>query len=168
MREPSALNVLPEATFAGVLDRAQRLLYTFVCGLIADNEQARDLVQDDFCDAWRAAQRLRPPFTDVGTEEDMRRWLFHAAYCRAVSLLRRRRLLRWISLERSLESGTETEIEHPEAPSAFEDQVAEGVVLRAALARLSPEDAACVLLGIVLGFTTAEIAPDRRHRAGGG
>src|SRR5262249_27682118 len=42
------------------------------------------------------------------------------------------------------------------APQPFEDQIAEGEVLRAALSRLTPEDAALVLLKEVEGFTIAE------------
>jgi RNA polymerase sigma-70 factor (ECF subfamily) len=145
---------LSETVFSGVLDRAQWPLYRFVRGLITEDEPARELVQDIFCDAWRTAQRTAPPFTAEDDEHAMRRWLFHAAYCRAVSILRRRRLLQWVSLARA----SEPEIERPELQSPFEDQVIEGEVLRAALDRLSPADAACLLLNVVHGFTAPELA----------
>jgi DNA-directed RNA polymerase specialized sigma24 family protein len=40
----------------------------------------------------------------------------------------------------------------------FEDRVAEGEVLRAAHGDLGPQDAACLLLNVVQGFTAHEIA----------
>ena len=44
------------------------------------------------------------------------------------------------------------------AAEPFEDQVLEGALLQAALARLQPSDAASLMLSIVQGFSTAEIA----------
>ncbi len=154
MRESTLPGFLSESAFAGVVERAQWPLYSFVRGMIADDQTARDLVQDVFCDAWRAVQHLAAPFTEHGDEEEMRRWLFHAGYWRAVSALRRRRLLRWIPLD----AASESKIEHPQASTPFEDRVAEGEVVRAALAQLPLEDAACLLLNAVQGFTSAEIA----------
>lgn len=70
--------------FTALLDRCQWPLYTFLRGMVGDDEQARDLLQDAFCDAWRTAQQGIPPFVSAGNNEaGMRRWLFHAAYCRA-------------------------------------------------------------------------------------
>lgn len=145
-----------EAAFASLLDRVQRPLYSFVLGMLHEEELAHDLVQDVFCDAWRAAQRGAPPFggTDAGDEQAARRWLFHTAYCRAISQRRRHRLLHWSSLD----ADDVQAVAHPKEPAPFEDQVIEGEVLRAALARLAPEDAACLLLNVVQGFTSSEIA----------
>jgi|SRR5579859_7672817 len=139
-----AVAFTPEA-FAALLDRCQWPLYSFVRGIVGDEEQARDLMQDAFCDAWRAAPRANPPFDGSSDEASMRRWLFHAAYNRAISALRRRRLIQWLPLE----SVT--------LPITFEDQFAEGQAVRTALAALAPADAACLLLIIVQGFTAAEV-----------
>jgi len=79
-RAPFSQPLLSESAFAGLVDRAQWPLYSFVRGMIADDQTARDLVQDVFCAAWHAAQRLAAPFTEDGDEEEMRRWLFHAGY----------------------------------------------------------------------------------------
>jgi len=130
--------------FTALLERCQWPLYTFVYGIVGDEEQARDLMQDAFYDAWRTAQRGIPPFDGSGEEANMRRWLFHAAYNRAISALRRRRLIQWLPLE------------SVRLPISFEDQLIEGQAMRAALATLSPIDAACLLLIIVQGFTAAE------------
>ena len=63
MSEPPvpALQVSLEQ-FIALLDRCQRPLYTFLRGIVGDDEQARDLIQDTFYDAWRTAQQGIPPF----------------------------------------------------------------------------------------------------------
>lgn len=155
MRE-TPLESPPAATvFAGLIERFQWPLYSFLRGLVGDDEQARDAVQDVFCDAWRATLRGAAPFAEQSDEDGVRRWLFHTAYCRAASVLRRRRLVRWESLDVSAidEAGDEMLILTP-----FEDQLVEGEVLRAALARLSPDDVACLLLNTLEGYTAAQIA----------
>lgn len=140
------------SSFAALLERCQRPLYTFVCGIVNDDEQARDLVQDTFVDAWRVAQRSAPPFDDLAADCGIRRWLFHAAYNRAVSAWRRGRLIQWHSLDRPRPITTGWQA----APSSMEDQVIEAHALHQALATLSPADAACLTLIAVYDFTAAE------------
>ncbi len=130
--------------FTDLLERCQWPLFTFLRGIVGDDEQARDLMQDAFCDAWRTVQRGGAPFDGSGEEAGLRRWLFHVAYNRAISALRRRRLIQWLPLE------------HVTIALSFEDQLAEQHALRTALASLAPADAACLLLIIVQEFTAAE------------
>lgn len=141
---PAATFPFSPERFTDLLERCQWPLYTFVRGLLGEEEPARDLMQDVFCDAWRVAQRGQPPFDGAADEVGTRRWLFHVAYNRAISALRRRRLIQWLPLE----SVTLT--------LSFEEQLAEGQAVRTALAALAPADAACLLLMIVQGFTAAE------------
>lgn len=152
---------LSKAAFAAWCERCQWPLYTFLRGLTGDDEQARDLTQETFLRAWRAAQAGTPPFgarddlagDKAGDESGMRRWLFHVGYTCAVSALRRRRLIQWHPLTA-----------HQEVPSVsagnapFEDALAESQALREALAALAPADAAVVLLIVVEGLTAAETA----------
>lgn len=154
MKDVSAPNMLTPGAFGDLLNRYQWPLYSFLRGFIGDSEHARDIVQDVFCDAWRVSQRIAAPFDGRCAEEDMRRWLFNAAYWRAISVLRRRRLIRW----ESLEAITEQQGEIPLLMHPFEDAVLEADVLRAVFATLTPELVATLLLNIVHGFTTAEIA----------
>lgn len=140
------------ATFTSIVDRHQHMLHSFLHGLTGDVEQARDLMQDTFQDAWSASQRGAAPFVATGTDDEMRRWLFQAAYHRAISALRRRRLIRWESLDAYTALGSE-----PGKDAGFEDQIAEREALRAALARLAPPDRACLLLRVVQGFSAAEV-----------
>ena len=149
---PAPSSMLTPAAFTALVDQHQHPLYTFLRGLIASPEQARDLAQDTFADAWRCAQHATPPFTIEHTDDEVRRWLFHTAYCDAISVLRRRRLIAWESLDTT--HGPDPDLVCGAIP--FEDQIAEGEALRAALARLNPQDTACLLLRVVQGFSAAE------------
>ncbi len=140
------------ADFTALVNRYQGAIYGFLYGLVGNQEQARDLTQDTFYDAWRVARNSEPPFVPGGAYEAIRRWLFQAAYHRAISLLRRHRLIRFESLEASHEQEPER---FGRAP-AFEQSIAEREALHAALAQLTPPDVACLLLRVVQGFSAAE------------
>jgi RNA polymerase sigma-70 factor, ECF subfamily len=154
VKKADAANFFTPTTFSHLLTTTQSKLYAFVRGMIGDKEQTRDIVQDVFYDAWRAAQSGKPPFAAAYDEQGIRRWLFHAAYCDAASALRRRTLIQWESLN---DAGFMQREPLPMGRS-FEDDVAERQVLYAALARLTPEESACLLLNVIQGFTAAEIA----------
>lgn len=142
---PGARLQQPQEQLTAVLERCQWLLYSFLRGIVGDQELARDLVQDTCYEACRAARRGAPPFdSEFSSETDIRRWLFRVGYNRAISALRRRRIIRWLPLE------------SVSFPISFEEEVAEGQDVRSALARLAPADAACLTLIIVHQFTAAE------------
>jgi RNA polymerase sigma factor (sigma-70 family) len=146
--------LLSFAEFTALVERHQRELLGFLGGLIAHPEQARDLLQDTFCDAWRAAKRGAAPLVAGGAPEEIRRWLFHTAYCRGIDLLRRRRLMRWVSLEERVAA----EDAALSSLVSFEDQWIEDEALRAALRVLAPKDVICLQMVLVQGFTAAETA----------
>ncbi len=161
MGDPPAVKAEPSLTaaFAGLLQRAQWQLYGFVRGLTGNDERARDVVQDVFVEAWRVAQRGEPPFTRDALhldEQGARRWLFHVAYRQAVSARRHDHAIEWRSLD-AFEAAV-PELARLSASPPFEDRIAEAEALRTALSSLSHDDAACVLLNVVQGFTSAEIA----------
>lgn len=139
--------------FAAILDRHQMALFAFLRGLVGEPESARDLLQDVFCDAWRATLRGAMPFTAAATSVDRRNWLFHAAYCRAISARRHARVVRW----ESLDAGNVPLRERLEEPWRLEDSLTERDAVRVALASLPGDDAACLLLNTLHGFTAAEI-----------
>ncbi len=131
---------------AAVLERSQWALHSFLRGIVGDSEQASDLVQDACYEACRAAQRGDPPFVgESRAETDIRRWLFRVGYNRAISALRRRRIIRWLPLE------------SVSLPISFEEEFVEEQDVRAALAKLAPTDAACLSLIIIHQFTAAEV-----------
>lgn len=144
---------LSTGEFTALVDRHQGALVGFLRGLVANDEQALDLAQDVFYDAWLAARRGAAPFGRGAAPEAARRWLFQAAYHRGISALRRRRIIRWESLEFQHEQAPEAFA----AAAAFEDALAEREAVREALARLAPQDVACLLLRVVQGFGIAEI-----------
>ena len=145
---------LAPAEFTALIDQHQGPLYRFLRGLIPDPEQARDLLQDIVHDAWRVDRRKETPFIQGGSPEAMRAWLFQAAYHRAISVLRRQRLIRWESLEASYEHEPEVFT----AIISFEDDLAEREAMRAALQHLAPQDVACLLLRHVHGFSPTQIS----------
>jgi RNA polymerase sigma-70 factor (ECF subfamily) len=145
---------LPAALFAEILDRTQSALVVFARGLLGNSEDARDVVQDAYVAAWRQAERRAPPFSPTPDHKSVDRWLYAVTYNRAISLLRHRRVIAW----ESLDSETRGDIAGHATTLPFEDQVAEGAALSNALTTLGPEDAACLLLNLVQGYSAAEIA----------
>ncbi len=140
--------------FGTLLDRHQAALLAFLRGLVSDAELARDLLQDVFCDAWRAALRGDRPFVADADDTDRRNWLFHVAYQRAISARRHRGVLRW----ELLDVGPMPLRERLEAPQRLEDRLSEQDAVRVALASLADDDAACLLLNVLHGFVASEIA----------
>ncbi|HEY7123670.1 MAG TPA: sigma-70 family RNA polymerase sigma factor [Ktedonobacterales bacterium] len=145
---------LSPADFTALVQQYQGSLIGFLRGLVDHAEQARDLAQEVFQEAWRVALREETPFVTGIPQEVMRGWLFQAAYYRAISALRRRQRIRWESLEEQNERTPELF----SVTVTFEDDVAEREALCAALAHLAPQDVACLLLRIVQGFSAAETA----------
>ena len=143
--------ILSEDDFACLVDAHQHRLYVYLAGLTGQPEQASDLVQETFYDAWQAACGGKPPFIANVADADIRRWLYRVATNNAFSMLRHHRLIHWEPLD------DHTEL-LPDTRMSFEDHLAENDILRAALARLAPQDAACLLLRVVHGFNAREVA----------
>lgn len=142
------------AAFWDSILQMQPALIAFARGLVGDGETARDITQDAFVDAWRAASQHLPPFETPDDLAGIRRWLFTVTFRRAIKHLRRGRRIAWESLE--ARGGTTPAMVRASPP--FEDALAEAEALRTALCSIEPEDAACVLLQVIHGFSTAEIA----------
>lgn len=144
-----AISHLSHEQFTQLVDCHQHALHAYLAGMIGHPEQAFDLVQETFVDAWRAACNGSPPFTPGAENGEVRRWLFRVASNNAISLLRRRKLIHWESLEYLDETLLD-------ATDGFEEQVVESEALQAALAQLAPRDVACLLLRVVHGFSAQE------------
>lgn len=161
MKERPAEQGRHTAAFWEPILQMQSALIGFARGLVGDDELARDIVQDTFVDAWRAANRGSAPFDAPDDLTGIRRWLFTVAYRHAIKHLRRRNTIAWESLD-ARESLSPAVLR---APDRFEDALAEAEALRMALRSVEPDDAACVLLQVVYGFSTAEIAAILAMRA---
>lgn len=155
MGEPSVADRARADAFDALMTHTQGALFQFARGLLGEPELARDVVQDAFVDAWRAAAAQAPPFARLDDEIGMRRWLFTVTYRHALKARARRRLVVWESLD-AAHAGIPRAL--PDRSARFEDRIAEVEALRAALSTLDPQDAACFLLQAVHGFSTAEIA----------
>src|SRR5436305_10236675 len=77
--------------FTGLVLDYQRRIFRFVYGMVGSEQLAEDLTQDVFLLAYRALGRL----PDDANESA---WLFTIARNRALQELRRRKILRWVSL----------------------------------------------------------------------
>jgi RNA polymerase sigma-70 factor (ECF subfamily) len=147
-------NSTARTEFDAALAREEQALRGFVRGMVGDAEQARDIAQDVFLVAWRAAKAGAPPFTANHDERVIRRWLYCVAYRRAISARRHDGVL-------TIESLDEEHAPHRErlaARDAFDERIAERDALIRALGELETDDAACLLLNVVQGFTARETA----------
>lgn len=161
------LSALIERAMGGSADAFEELvrrlsgpIRAYLARLIEDDEQARDLTQEVFVQAWRKLPELRHP-------EHLRAWLYRVASNRAHSWLRRRRIVRWVSLDahRDPPSG-----EHQAAlprsggmpllsdESGFEERLAESETVGRALRAVPLTYRECLLLHLAHGFSVAEIA----------
>lgn len=154
MGEPSVADRARADAFDSLMTQTQGALFHFARGIVVEPELARDVVQDAFVDAWRAAAAQAPPFARLDDEIGMRRWLFTVTYRHALKARARRRRVVWESLD-AAHAAPRTLLD---GSARFEDRIAEAEALRAALDTLDPQDAACFLLQAVHGFSTAEIA----------
>jgi RNA polymerase sigma-70 factor (ECF subfamily) len=146
------------ADFTATVDRQQAALFGFLRGMLGERELARDLTQDTFADAWRATQQSAAPWNAAHDEDERRRWLFAVAYRRAATQLRRRHVLTWTSLDFTSPLWRNGEEPLAEDDQLFDTRIVEAEALRAALARLQPDDVACLLLRVAQGFNAAEAA----------
>ncbi len=153
MAPPPSIALSTEA-YQRIMDRFQRPLIHFVRGLVGSGEEVYDILQDVFVDAWRAVKREAFPFTIQGDDRAIRNWLYRAAYCNAVSVLRHRGVILW----ESLDVVDDSESIERRASAPFEERVGEAEALGAALATLEPADVACLRLGVIEDFTSVEIA----------
>jgi RNA polymerase sigma-70 factor (ECF subfamily) len=132
MIESAPSNTLSTEEYQRILDHFQGPLFRFVRGLVGSGEEAYDIVQDVFVDAWRAMKRGARPFVAGGHDGAIRNWLYHAAYYDAVSVLRHRGVIAWESLDRAEAADAAAR----QATAPFEEQVSEREAQRLALATL--------------------------------
>ena len=113
----------------------------YLAGMVGESD-AEDLAQETFIKAYRALD-------DLPADANAQAWLYRIAHNTAIDRIRRRRLVSWLPLV--------GEIFHATTPD-----IAEAVVTRdrvkAALAKLTPEQRGALLLREVGGLSYEEIA----------
>lgn len=149
MREPDAADARLVArirtgdqdAFEMLVNTYQTPLFRYLNSFVGDRELARDLLQETFLRAYRSIASLEDPSM-------LRGWLYRIAHNQACSLLRRRRLIRWLPLG----------FFAPSAQPSPERGAIEAAQVEAALAHIPIEQRAPLLLHLVAGFSYIEIA----------
>ncbi len=130
-----------EDAFVMLVERYQLPLYRYLVGFIADQELAQDLTQETFLRAFQSIKKLQDA-------QLLRSWLYQIAHNQACSVLRRRRIVRWLPLAHFQEHHSIT----------MSDAAHETIAVTAALRQLPDEQRAALLLHLVAGFSYLEIA----------
>ena len=134
-----------EAAFAELLSRYQPRLGYFLRKLLNDADAAEDMLQEVWCDAFRAISRLEDPAAFPA-------WIYRIARDRAFRHLRRRKIA-WNSMDLVNEA---VEPKTHEANGEFTaDDVAE---VHAALDKLAPEHREVLVLRFLEQLSYEEIA----------
>jgi len=137
----SAFALLVERYYAPVLRTLARQT--------GDPELAADLAQETFEQAWRSLDRLWPAASVAP-------WLYGIARHRWRSVARRRRLRRFVSLDRL---AAREQVAHPALRAADPtSEVAARELVQRALAGLRPAEREALLLWRVWGFDCREVA----------
>jgi RNA polymerase sigma-70 factor (ECF subfamily) len=149
----SMTKVTVELDFEGLIAAEQRPLEALARRLVFDAEEARDVVQASFVQAWAQRHALR-------ATSSARAWLRQMVVHRSLSLLRRRRL--WGTLAMLLR----VEPEPLAPPDEGLETHAHRVRLARALESLSPKQSAAFSLRYLEGLSLDEVAEAMRTPRG--
>lgn len=144
-----------EQALAELYDRWCRPVYALVSQLVGDPDDADDVLEETFYQAWRHANRYEPSRGTVGT------WILTIARSRALDRVRARRRLREEPLAVATEGLDERgvlELTASVDPSMGAEDSERRERIRAALAMLPPEQRQVLELAYFGGLTQAEIA----------
>ncbi len=133
------------AVFAALYERHAPPLLRLLVWQTGDRELAADLVQETFTDAWRSLNRL-------STEYSFAAWLYTIARHNRLTVQRRERLRRWLSLDRLRGR------EEPVAAQLLDEAAWERDARGQALAALSPALREVLVLHQIGGYSVGEIA----------
>lgn len=140
------------AAFALLVRRYEARIVLYLRQTVGDADLASDLAQETFLAAYQALPRWEPPPPDPAnlasrTTDLLSPWLYRIATNYAISALRRQTM-----------SARRAPASPARAGSSLEDDVIGRELLRAALATLDEDDAACLVLHYVAGEHYGEIA----------
>jgi RNA polymerase sigma-70 factor (ECF subfamily) len=147
--------VLEEAlrpTFDDIFARYHGPIYGYILSMVGNAEQAQDLTQDTFVKAYKAL----PSTGDL----ILPAWLYRIATNTALDALRHRRRLTWLPFGPGDDEAIPAD--EPDLPT----HLAEDEAMRAALARLTPPQRACLLMRARDGLSIDEIAEAMRMSKG--
>ena len=134
-----------EIAFTRLYDTHYDRVYRYILRLVRSVEDAEDLTQKVFLQAWRGLSRYRR------TQSPFVAWLIAIAHNLTMSFFRSRKVNR--SLEGDLPEAVE-----PPAPVAAIADLGEQELVRDAILRLNPEQQQVVTMRFFEGFECGEIA----------
>ena len=132
------------AQFDDIVRTYEAPISRYLYGMVGDVELARDLAQETFISACQALSQSDFEITNLSG------WLYRIATNHALSHFRRRKLIRWVPLDKLL--GTS----HDPRSDDHGERAAINHSVETTLARLDPKERACLLLKAA-GFSSQEI-----------
>lgn len=140
-------------TWADRFEQLRGSVFGFVFAVVGDPDMAREIVAEVFAQAEKDARRgLLPAAPGDGSDEGLRGRLFGLACRRAIAR---------VTFDERDAARRELPVTQPDRaydPVPFDDPAAEGRILLVALGALGRQDAACLLLSVVEGFSVGQIA----------
>jgi RNA polymerase sigma-70 factor (ECF subfamily) len=131
--------------FSQLVRRYQDRLYRFLLRLINSREEALELTQDTFIQAWQALPDWRP-------DAEFRTWLFRIGSNAAMDCLRRRKVVEFVPIDDDYDAPSGTA--GPEAQLQTKQRLQ---ALEVALGRLPPDHREIVLLRDIEDMSYSEI-----------
>jgi RNA polymerase sigma-70 factor (ECF subfamily) len=140
-----------EAALGDLYDRFTPLLHSVVLRIVGDADDAEEVVEETFWQAWRQASRYEESRGGIST------WLVMMGRSRALDRVRSRRRFREETFDELPESNVVVEQENPDPlRSALDADVRR--IVAAAVAKLPPEQRQTVELAYFRGMSQTEIA----------
>jgi RNA polymerase sigma-70 factor, ECF subfamily len=136
-----------EAAFRRLVTRWQQPVFAFLMHMLGSVEEAEDMTQDTFMKVYRQAGRYR-------SEGRFQSWLMRIAGNHARSILRRRKILRWVGFDQASHDRPATG-DDPLAELARHETVRQ---VHDAVASLPPRQRSAVILKRFQGLSYQEIA----------
>jgi RNA polymerase sigma-70 factor (ECF subfamily) len=140
-----------DGALAQLYDRWSRAVYALVMHLVRDGDDAEDVLEETFWQAWRQASRYEASRGEVGT------WLLTIARSRALDRLRARRRLREEPLTPVMVNDPET-LGAKGDPSRGAELAEQRTLVAGALRALPPEQRQVLELAYYGGLSQTEIA----------
>jgi len=142
-----------ETALAQFYDRWSRAVHAFVGHLVRDGDDAEDILEDTFWQAWRQASRYEAARGEIGT------WLLAIARSRSLDRLRARRRLREEPLTPVLLGDADAMgVAGGEDSTRRAEMLERRALVANALRALSPEQRQVLELAFFAGVSQTEIA----------
>jgi len=141
--------------YRGLVEKYQGRVYTMVCGMVRNREDARDLTQEAFVKGYRNLESFR-------LESSFYTWLYRIAMNLAIDFVRKRRRREGNSFDESLatrdEDGSISEAHHEDGPSRQLERKQLFGKIMTAMEQLSEDQRQVILLRELEGMQYREIA----------